>query len=208
MSYPKSVIQAFEAWFAEEGAPYFLEKYNGTDFMLIVMDPGVQYDWRNPFDEDPLIQAWTNDAKASGLDGFKVNILNKLRFCLRTGLNSDQAHYQQGLVLPGDFPWAGAGWHRGILGGVSGLNEESDWWVFCRCVDKLLELQKAFIKPRIDASDEDKFPDRSIDAKYLLDEPATAVGSERITVSTHVSGQVGRMPGPGGMHIDPPPAGG
>ena len=75
---------------------------------------------------------------------------------------SSEARNRPDLVEPGDFPWEGAGVYRGYLGGVSGFKEESDWWTYCRIVDKLIELRAAVGQRAIQAS-----KDRVEGMKYM-----------------------------------------
>lgn len=76
-----------------------------------------------------------------GPQGLQENVLHKLQWCLRTGMNSAEANYHPELLEEGDYPYEGAGCHRGFWGGVSGLHEESDWWVFKQIVDQLIGMR-------------------------------------------------------------------
>lgn len=223
MSYHPSVIKAFTDWFINEGVPEFKAKYGDADFSLVILDPCEEHNWREPLAKVPLALLCTDYRLATQKGGTLENVDRKMRFCLRNKLNSVEAQHRRGLVIAGDFPWEGAGWYEGFLGGVSGQDKGSDdWQIFCRCIDKLIELNTAFIEPRIEASDEDTNPRRTYEQKYLLDaspsndrsfEPHEGMGLRDVTSTgirgaTQVSGQLGRMAGPGGMRIDPPPAGG
>ena len=145
-----------------------LEAKYGDDvgFYLAILDSEGPSDWTKPFS---ILMLEFGTPEISYSEGSaRENVERKLRFSLRTGLNSSEAKYHRHLVLPGDFPYEGAGRHRGIWGGVSGLQEEQDWWVFRRCTDMFIELYGEEIQERIDLSDRRKNPDRTVEQKYLL----------------------------------------
>ena len=137
-----AVMKRFSTWFRTAGKAEFKNKYGqDAELSLVILRQGFVHDWRDPLKEAAV---WSTDFdKGDGEGGFVMNVERKLHFSLRTGLNSVEARYNKHLILPGDFPYQGAGWHRGFTGGVSGLKEESDWWVFCFCVDRHGDLLRA-----------------------------------------------------------------
>ena len=147
-------------WFQEAFLPELREKY-GDDVQIAAIVAPHQY-WAIPEEcfahlPQPILSSTGGTAVELG-----ENVRRKLRFVLRTGLPSSFARQRPDLVEPGDFPWAGAGVYKGYVGGVSGLNEESDWWAFERIVDRLIELRTAAALPAIQAS-----KDRIEGWKYL-----------------------------------------
>ena len=152
--------------------PELKTKYgDAIAFYLAILDVGVEHDWREALNT-VLLEYGT--PKIDGSEGgTRENVERKLRFSLRTGLNSSEAKYHRHRILPGDFPYEGAGCHRGFWGGVSGLQEEQDWWIFRRCVDMLVELREDDVQGLLDLSDRRKNPDRTIRQKYLFDHSST-----------------------------------
>ncbi len=144
-----------QAWFQQTFVPELREKY-GEDAEVAVLILG-QVPWLRKASclEDFQLQHVLSSGDSSniaGNEGLRANVEHKLKFVMRTGLPSSFARQRPDLVEPGDFPWAGAGTYKGYTGGVSGLNEESDWWVFERIIDKLIELRATAAKPAIAAS--------------------------------------------------------
>lgn len=101
-------------------------------------------------------------------DGTMENVERKLRFVLRTGLNSVEARTRPDLIQPGDFPHEGAGTYRGYTGGVSGRKAPEDWRIFCHLVDKLIELLGTVGTKVLNKCDElRKDPNALVGTKYL-----------------------------------------
>lgn len=121
---------------------------DGANVMVYVLDPTRDHEWRMP------LAGWLYRlvSSAEDLDGLMTNIAGKLQFCLRTGLNSVEAEKRFDLLEPGDFPWEGAGFYRGYVGGASGLNKESDWRVFCEVVDQVIVYRAAAAARAVEAS--------------------------------------------------------
>lgn len=146
-----------QAWFSEIFIPELREKY-GEDVKLaaIILGALPLLDVKaTSLSELPhqhiLVTSGDLDVVGSS-EGLVANVEHKLEFVLRTGLPSSFARQRPDLVEPGDFPWAGAGIYKSYPGGVSGLNEESDWWAYERIVDKLIELRSAAAEAAIAAS--------------------------------------------------------
>lgn len=138
---------ALQNWFIDEFSSVLRQKYGeGAEVSVVIVDP--KSNWQQPL-PSYISCGNADDPRYSDL---VENVEHKLRFVLRTGLNSSEAATRPDLVEPGDFPYEGAGYYRGYCGGASGLNEESDWWVFRRTVDKLIELRALAASPAIAAS--------------------------------------------------------
>jgi hypothetical protein len=141
---------ALQNWLMDEFKAVLHRKYGeDAEVGVVILDPAASYSWQNRIAGDYISCGNADDPRYSEL---VENVEHKLRFVLRTGLNSSEATIRPDLVEPGDFPYEGAGFYRGYCGGASGLNEETDWWVFRRTVDKLIELRSAAAAPAIAAS--------------------------------------------------------
>lgn len=73
-------------------------------------------------------------------NGTFYNVLGKMQFSVRTGLDSVFAETHKHLVRPGDFPWEGAVFMESGLWVVSGLEKDEDALVGRRCATKLEAL--------------------------------------------------------------------
>lgn len=113
-------------------------------FALLNNDYRSEWDWRNPLGNRAhvLLRAviWGDVEAGMAPDGTMQNVGGKLRFVLREGMDSVEAETNLHLVQAGDFPWQGAGTHRGFTGGVSGRTKREDWMIFCHLVDYLIDL--------------------------------------------------------------------
>lgn len=142
-----------------------------VSFALLNPDWRDFYDWRNPFGGNNLLFSYVASGDVvAGMepDGTMENVEHKLRFVLRTGLNSVEAQTRLDLVRPGDFPHEGAGTYRGYTGGVSGRKAPQDWIIFCHLVDKLIEiLQQIGAQANARCDIERKVPDCKVGTKYL-----------------------------------------
>jgi hypothetical protein len=157
-----NVKQQLIDWIEGEFAAELVAKYGegNTDFFVMVAPAGsMSYLLSYLADDlDALLVYGHGDPELmQGDEGLEANVTHKMCFVARTGLPSSEACIRPDLVEPGDFPWEGAGVYRGYFGGVSGLKEESDWWVFRRIVDKLIELRAAVGQQAIQAS-KDRLP--------------------------------------------------
>jgi hypothetical protein len=148
----------------DELDPYFSqmmkEEYNGASAAALILLPGRLPRWTDIGSSSetetlsldvPLIRLVVGDDDDRVAE-LAVNVEHKLRFVLRTGLDSSEAVTRPDLVEPGDFAFAGAGHYRGYTGGVSGLKQESDWWVFCRLVDRLIGIRTRLARAAMGAS--------------------------------------------------------
>jgi hypothetical protein len=166
----------FREWIHGEFAAWLQEKFPGKHITLVLLDTAQRIDaceyWFDSQDYQLFVEhVGTDDAqeKAKQSGGTLQNVHRKLRFVLRTGLDSLDAEEEYAhLVLPGDFPWEGAGDHAAQLGGVSGLDKESDWQAFCKCVDKLNELLSAINRAAMAKANElRQLEDSPVEVKYL-----------------------------------------
>ena len=153
-----NVEEQFLEWFNGEFATEFAERFPDKGMTLIVLDGDepitIMENWETPLNFT-LITAHLGDEEAAiAADGTEDNVVGKLRFCLRTMMDSAEAERRPDLVREGDFPHEGAGEYKGYYGGVSGLKKEEDWEIFCRCVDKLIELLAAVNSAAIAKADE------------------------------------------------------
>ncbi len=157
------VKQQLIDWIEGEFAAELVAKYGkgNTDFWVTICPPATLTYISTLSDaemESMLIEYGHGSAEEmEGEEGLQENVERKLTFVARTGLPSSEARNRPDLVERGDFPWEGAGIYRGYFGGVSGFKEESDWWAFCRIVDKLIELRVAVGQRAIKAS-KDRLP--------------------------------------------------
>ena len=152
------VIQELTEWIEGDFYSELVKKYGegNTDFWSAIYPAVSVYRFvLKDLDTPPLLAFGFGNGpseKMWGDGGLADNVIRKIRFVARTGLPSSEARNRPDLVEPGDFPFAGAGVYRGYFGGVSGFKEEADWWVFCRIVDKLIELRSAVGERAIQAS--------------------------------------------------------
>ena len=140
-----NVDQQFSEWFHFEFVPLFEKKYGPNKHItLLVLDPDLRgqarMNWENPR-YTLMINEHIGASKYSTVhDGTLANVIGKLQWVLREDSNSVEGETNLDKARPGDFLWEGAGTYRGYTGGVSGLKKEEDWEVFCKCIDKLIEL--------------------------------------------------------------------
>lgn len=158
-------------WFDGEFTEEFRRRFSGRDIGFFVLDNDRRSEWDSEIPGvHTLLTLFTGDEDvAFADDGVIDNVNHKLRFVLRTGLNSVEAEKAfRYLVQPGDFPWEGAGTYRSFTGGVSGLLKEDDWRVFCQIIDKLIELLDAVAeKAQSICEIERKKDDAPVGTKYL-----------------------------------------
>lgn len=129
---------------------------------------GLMHDWRHPQGFEMIVAHIGDEGVATAENGTYDNVKGKLRFVLRTGMDSVMAETRQDFVCPGDFPWEGAGEYEGYIGGVSGLAKEEDWEMYCKCIDKLIELLTKVISKAMERSNElRQQPDCPSGAKYM-----------------------------------------
>lgn len=141
------VKSRFDAWFHGEFADEFKERWPKKGITLVLLDMDnlflLHEHWQDPLTHLLYVDFLGDEESHKKTDGTLENVGGKLQYVLRTGNNSVEAQTDFAGLRPGDFPWQGAGEHRGFLGGVSGLAKEEDWEVFRRCVNKLIELLEA-----------------------------------------------------------------
>ncbi len=132
-----------QAWFSASFYFEVLRRKYGDGCMIAgaILDSTLQHDWQDPLANMAVCLQHGTEERIGGPEGLLANVQGKLHFCLRTRLNSSEARLRPDLLEPGDFPYEGAGFYRGYAGGVSGLSEEQDWWVFCRMVDEYIEFR-------------------------------------------------------------------
>jgi len=164
------------AWIDDEFAHQLSVKYDrDIAFAVKINTAGALCGVHESSSLPPVFQhIYGERAKSENPEGYLDNIDGKLRFVYRTGLPSSEARNRPDLLEPGDFPAEGAGTYRGYTGGVSAFKEETDWWVFCRIVDKLIELRSSAANSAIVAS---KSKDRKPGQKYLQNLGVAADGA-------------------------------
>ena len=140
MIFGLDIQQEMERWWLGEFRPTLTAKYGAFSIFVRILDPATQHDWLH-LDETHSVLVALQHVVSS--EDFEQNVYRKLRFTIRTGLDSSEARRQPHLVEPGDFPHAGAIVYRGIAGGASGLPEESDVWVVQQVIDHVVELRSA-----------------------------------------------------------------
>lgn len=146
-------IPPLTTWWTNYYLPVvFYPKYPGKDVAVVILDSSMRHSWTSPLDV-PMFYLATGegngldpDDRFFGRSGLVANIEGKLRFSLRTSLNSAEAERRPDLLLPGDFPWEGAGEHRNYKGGASGVSQEGDWRTFCDVVDAMIALKTTIAK--------------------------------------------------------------
>ncbi len=153
----------------------FYERFAGKSMSLIILDNDYMHggencwDWKDPLDSALIVCHVGEQMYKQEADGTRDNVVHKLRFVLRTSLNSVIAESRPDLVRVGDFPWGGAGTYRNWTGGVSGLTKEQDWEMFCLCTEKLIRLLGAVnSKAMAQAKQALRQPLSAVGTKYLL----------------------------------------
>ncbi len=133
------LAQETARWWAGEFAGVLDAKFPGAPLAVVVLRSDTAHDWRDPTAASSVLVELRHGA--GDTDPFVANIAHKMRFTLRTGLDSGHAQRSSHLIEPGDFPFGGAVTHRGVVAGVSGLTEESDAWVAQQVVDHLVAVR-------------------------------------------------------------------
>lgn len=139
-------------------APELAAKYEVSDFAVIISHntrfcPAALFNSDAPEEPDVMfVHRQGDSAKFGAPEGRDVNVMRKLAFVYRTGLDSSEALKNPDLLEPGDLPIAGAGIHRGYVGGVSGFEQEVDWKVFCIIVDRYILLRQNAVLPVLQAT--------------------------------------------------------
>ena len=167
-----NVYQMFMDWFNGEFTEMFSERFPEKGMTLVILSSDnlveLEQNWRHPQGFELIVAHIGDEAVATAKDGTYDNVKGKLRFVLRTGLNSVAAETQQDRVRAGDFPWEGAGHHMGYIGGVSGLAKKEDSEMLRICIDKLREMLKEVNTVAMTISDNlRKKPDCPSGSKYL-----------------------------------------
>jgi hypothetical protein len=149
------IDNALIIWWNDIFVPELKAKY-GDDFSFaaFVLRNGhqVRWDWRPEASVCYARLSAGDQQRINDAEGLFANAFHKLRFTLRTSLNSSMARTRPDLLEPGDFPFAGAINYRNYVGSGSGLSEESDGWVMERIIDKIIELRSAAAAPAVAAS--------------------------------------------------------
>jgi hypothetical protein len=167
-----NVLKMFMDWFDGEFTDEFVQHFPEKGMTLIVLKSDnlieLQQNWRQPQGFRMIVAHIGDEATATASEGTYDNVLHKLHYVLRTGEDSVMAETRPDFVRPGDFPWEGAGMYEGYVGGVSGLAKEEDWEMYCKCIDKLIELLIKVISKAMERSNElRKQPDCPTGAKYM-----------------------------------------
>lgn len=168
-----NVLRMFMDWFEGEFTDEFIASFPKAGGMtLVVLNTESIVDqaqtWRHPQGFEMIVAHIGDAAVATAKEGTYDNVKGKLRFVLRTGEDSVMAESRQDMVQVGDFPYEGAGFYEGYTGGVSGLAKEDDWKMYCKCIDKLIELLIKVISKAIERSKElREQPDCPPGAKYM-----------------------------------------
>jgi hypothetical protein len=154
------VEKRFLDWFHGEFAKEFAERFpEKKGISLVILDPDnivkVVTEWGSPL-ENAILVSYLGDQEAhTKADGTLQNVVGKLRYVLRNGEETSLEAEEDDLwVRPGDFPWEGAGEHKGFYGGVSGLDKADDWAVYTQCIDKLIEILKPIGKKALERTEE------------------------------------------------------
>ncbi len=145
----RDIDAEYQAWIAGELQAEFFDRYGvEATFAGVILDNRTRWswDWTNPLAH---VLHQVSIGSPERVRELVRNIGGKLHFVLRENEDSVVAESRHDLLEPGDFPFQGAGTYRGYTGGVSGLLSESDWWLFCRLVDKLIELRAEAAKPAV-----------------------------------------------------------
>ena len=144
------LASAVERWWSETFVSVVEEKFPGASLAVVVLRPDAAHDWRDPGAAGSvLLELRHGDGDT---DPLVANVHHKLHFTLRTGLDSMHAKRYLHLLEPGDFPHGGAVSHRGLVGGVSGLLEESDAWLAQQVIDQLVAIRAGVAATAVAAS--------------------------------------------------------
>lgn len=140
-----NVFEQHSKWFYGQFAADFKARFsNDKGMTLVLLDPdekcSAYLNWRNSLKHQILAIYLGDELAAMGTDGTYENVGGKLQYCLREDEDSVKAETHPERVRVGDFPWEGAGVHRGWWGGVSGLKKEEDWEMFKLNVDWIVDL--------------------------------------------------------------------
>lgn len=144
------LAQETARWWAGEFAGVLDAKFPGAPLAVVVLRSDTAHDWRDPTAASSVLVELRHGA--GDTDPFVANIAHKMRFTLRTGLDSADARRHSHLIEPGDFPHGGGVSHRGVVAGVSGLAEGSDDWVARQVVDHLLAVRRGIADAAVAAS--------------------------------------------------------
>ena len=158
MAFGIDVAAELQAWWDGEFSAELDRKFAGQAVSVVVLTPFADHDWR-----DPLATAFVTLSHGGERPDLVENVEHKMRFALRTGLESFAAHANAHLIEPGDFPHGGATHSYGWVAGASGLVEESDIWVARAVLDRLAGIRAAAATAAIAAS-------RSASSRFLPDE--------------------------------------
>lgn len=144
------VQSQLEEWWWSVGEKEFFAAHpdeRGKNYFAIILDPNYPHDWQRPFAGPSYFLTNVRESELLHPTGTPSNVAGKMRFVLRTGLDSVEAETRYDLVLPGDFPWEGAGETDGYPGGVSGFAKKSDTVLRARITEKIVGLRTAAADP-------------------------------------------------------------
>jgi hypothetical protein len=132
-------------WFYATFVPAVIADYGDSPFAVVVLSNRVRHDWTNPFKSGSVLLrfAYGSEEKVNGEEGLYANVERKLRFVLRTGLDSSWSETHPHLLEPGDFPYRGAGTANDFVGGVSGFSQDQDWAVFERFTSAFTDVRES-----------------------------------------------------------------
>lgn len=163
-----------EEWWWGGGEEKFFRLHpdeKGKKYFALILDPNYAHDAQRPFAGPSYCLTNLRGADLLNPVGTPSNVAGKLRFVLRTGLDSVEAETRHDLGLPGDFTWEGGGKTHGYPGGVSGFVKEVDTALRVEITEKIVELRTVAADPIFQAAKE-----RSAATKYLGGHPLGLAG--------------------------------
>ncbi|HET9411739.1 MAG TPA: hypothetical protein VFO38_02740 [Candidatus Saccharimonadales bacterium] len=166
------VLESLREWW-NGTQPWEIWDKHPQALAVVVAHKNSPLDWRKPFATAFVVLTAGEDVmhpQISGPAGVLNDVAGKMRFAIRTRLDSREARIMRFLLQSGDYPAAGAMHYNGFLVGAAGLKEDHNDTLGMTVVEELCREADRAVRPALDAS-KAWTPGSPVRDRYLGAEP-------------------------------------
>lgn len=166
------VLGSLREWW-NDTQPWEIWDKHPKGVAVVVAHKNSPLDWRRPFATAFVVLTAGEDVRhpqISGPAGVLNDVAGKMRFAIRTRMDSREARIMRYQLQPGDYPAAGAMHYNGFLVGVAGLKENHNDTLGMTVVEELCREADRAIRPVLKASTT-WTPESPVSDRYLGAEP-------------------------------------